>query len=173
MCFAGEDDDETIIYVFRRSFITNFDWMLVAVFLLFTPAIVGAIIEYGVQDPSKIVTPELAFVLSSFLYLFTFLYAFLNFVNWFFNIYIITNKRIFDLDFVGFLYKNTSEAPLTSIEDVTSTVSGTLRFLFNYGSVYVQTAAERREFEFHDVSDPAKVRDLISDIVSNLRDVKN
>lgn len=89
-----------------------------------------------------------------------------NFLNWFFNVYIITNKKIVDVDFHGILYKNISEAPLRNVEDVTSNVSGALEVIFNYGSVYVQTAGERREFEFENVSHPAKIRDIISDLVA-------
>lgn len=74
-----------------------------------------------------------------------------------------------DLDFVGLLHKNISETSLHNIEDVTSTVSGALRITFNYGSVFIQTAGETREFEFTDVANPSKVRDILSDIVVKIK----
>lgn len=168
MAFDGEDADEKILYVFRKSFITNLDWMFVAFLLLITPNGVNSIWAFATAGTHQYIPLKLALVLELFWYLFTFGYIFVNFINWFFNVYIISNKRIFDLDFVGFLYRNISEAPLTSIEDVTSNIKGTLRVVFNYGSVFIQTAAEKREFEFIDVAKPANVRDIISDIVANL-----
>lgn len=168
MTFDGEDSDEKILYVFRRSFITNLDWIFVALLLLITPNILNSIWAFTETSAQQYIPLKLALILEFFWYLFTFGYIFVNFINWFFNVYIISNKRIFDLDFVGFLYKNISEAPLSSIEDVTSNVKGTLRVIFNYGSVFIQTAAEKREFEFVDVAKPAHVRDIISDIVANL-----
>lgn len=168
IAFDGEDNDEKILYVFRRSMITNIDWMIVTFFLLFTPTVASIIFSFASPETQNLIPTRLTFVLNFFWYLFTLGYAFQNFINWFFNVYIITNKRIFDLDFVGFLYKNISEAPLSNIEDVTSTVSGTLRIIFNYGTVNIQTAAEQREFDFTDVPRPSMVRDIISDIIADL-----
>jgi membrane protein YdbS with pleckstrin-like domain len=166
---AGEDPDEQILYVFRRSFITNFDWILVTILLLVTPLVASFIFAFASPETRAIVSPQLAFILTLFWYLFTFGFVFQNFINWFFNVYIITSKRVLDLDFIGLLYKNISEAPLTSVEDVTSTVRGTIRVIFNYGTVYVQTAAQQREFQFEDVADPSKVRDIVSDIVTSVK----
>ncbi len=167
--FDGEDDDEHILYLFRRSFITNVDWIFFSMLLIMTPWVASLI--FGLADDqtkSTIPYPVLLAVIL-FWYLFTAGYIFQNFLNWFFNVYIVTNKRIMDIDFVGLLYKNLSEAPLTSIEDVTSNVKGALRVTFNYGSVLIQTAAELREFEFTDVANPSRIRDIISDIVTNLK----
>jgi len=55
------------------------------------------------------------------------------------------------------------------VEDITSTVSGATQMIFNYGNVVIQTSAEKREFEFEAVSNPAKVRDLISDLVMEIK----
>lgn len=161
----GQDEDEINLYVFRRSFITNFDWMFVTLLLLLTPPFANAIFLASGADTQELITPFFAFALNIFWYLFTFGYAFQCFLNWFFNLYIITNKRIIDVDFVGFLYKNISETALDSIEDVTSTVGGAIKVIFNYGDVIIQTAGQKREFEFNDVANPSKVRDIIADII--------
>jgi len=73
------------------------------------------------------------------------------------------------MDFHGLLSKNISEAPLKNVEDVTSNVTGALRVIFNYGHVYIQTSAEKREFDFEDVANPSKVRDLVSDLAMEVR----
>jgi hypothetical protein len=92
-----------------------------------------------------------------------------RFLNWFFNIHIITNKRVMDMDFDHLLHRNISEAPLRNIEDITYTISGAIETVFNFGTVSIQTAAEKRELEFYQVADPAKIQDLLSDMVSNAR----
>ncbi len=74
-----------------------------------------------------------------------------------------------DIDFRGLTYKNISEAPIKNIEDVTSNVSGFFGTTFNYGYVDIQTSAEKREFEFENVTNPAKIRDLISDLVEKVK----
>jgi hypothetical protein len=88
---------------------------------------------------------------------------------WYFNVYIISDKKIVDIDFRGFLYKNISEAPIKNIEDVTSNVSGLFGTTFNFGYVDIQTSAEKREFEFENVSNPSKIRDLIADLVEEVK----
>ncbi len=164
---SGEDDDEVILYLFRRAFVTNFKWVFTTVFGLI---VVIPILNYYIQTLSPNIRANInpGFILATniFLYLVIIGHALQGFLNWFFNIYIITNKRIFDLDFTGFLHKTISEAPLENVEDVTSRVSGTLRVILNIGTVYIQTAAESREFEFADMSNPSRVRDMIADIVT-------
>jgi hypothetical protein len=164
--FDGEDDDEDILYIFRRSFITNLDWICIAVVMVITPSIVGGILSFDNITVSR----SFLFTLSVFWYLATVGFLFQNFTNWFFNVYIITTKRIVDVDFHGILYKNISEAPLKNLEDVTSNISGALEVIFNYGSVFIQTSAEKREFEFESIPNPAKVRDIISDMMTKLRE---
>ncbi len=73
------------------------------------------------------------------------------------------------MDFHGMLSKNISEASLKNVEDVTSNVTGTLRIAFNFGHVYIQTSAKQREFDFVDVSNPSKVRDIVADLAMEIK----
>lgn len=77
------------------------------------------------------------------------------------------------MDFSGFLYRNISEAPLRNIEDITHRMSGISATIFNYGDVLIQTAGETREFDFTSVPNPIKVQDIISDLVSEIKDGKD
>lgn len=169
ICFAGEDTDEAILYIFKKSFFTNIDWLLGTIILLLIPALVSYIYSFAQPTEQALISLGFKLTLSGFWYLFVFGYIIYNFLNWFFNVYIITNKRIVDIDFNGLLYKNISEAPLQSVEDVTSNINTVIKTILNYGSVFIQTAAEKREFEFADVADPGKVRDLISDVITQLK----
>lgn len=164
--FEGEDSDEKILYIFRRSFVTNFDWMAVALLLLTVPFVVDIILLQANNATRAAISPFFIFVVHVFWYIFAFGFIFQNFINWFFNVYVVTTKKIIDIDVVGFLYKNVSEASILNIEDVTSNISGAKRMIFNYGDVMIQTAAETKEFEFADVANPNKVRDIISDIAT-------
>jgi len=160
--YEGEDSDEKILYILRQSFILNIPWMVSVIALAFLPFFLYSSIPTFISSSFK-----LAGIL--FWYLLLFGYSFQRFLNWFFNVYIISNKKIIDVDFHGILYKNISEAPLRSIEDVTSTVSGVVGVTFNIGDVFIQTAAETSQFEFNSVDNPSKLRDLISDLVARKR----
>lgn len=167
--FDGEDFDEDILLLLRKAVVTNLGWIFATALIVVVPLPFGILINFAVAGPINL-NPSIYFILLSFWYLFGFGYAFLNFINWFFSVYIVTTKRIVDVDFHGLLYKNQAEAPLRNIEDVTYSIVGTTQVLFNYGDVNIQTAAENREFDFSKVPNPARVADIISDLVSQERD---
>jgi hypothetical protein len=167
--YEGKDNDEKILYVYRRAFITNISWIFMILVFMAMPIMLNIVIEGIDKSLFKLIPTNLIIVLNLFWYLFVAGFVFMSFTNWFFNIYMITNKKIVDMDFQGLTYKNISEAPLTNIEDVTSNINGTFGTIFNIGSVLIQTAAERTEFEFNDVYNPSQVRDIISDMVTEAR----
>lgn len=167
--FEGEDKDEDVVYVFRKALITNVGWLLFTMFLLVIPLIVNVLVAQAASNYPKAISASNVFIFNAFWYLGTFGFAFERFLHWFFNIYIVSDKRIVDVDYEYLLHKNVSEAPLRNIEDITYTIKGPLQTLFNYGTVYIQTAAEKGRLEFDDVSSPGKVQDIISDLVSQIR----
>ncbi len=167
--YDGEDRDEKILYVIRKSWIMITRWMLVFVAMLLAPQFIFPVILGTFGGAQGLFSPSFVFVANIFWYLASFGFFLQNFMNWYFSVNVITTKKIVDVDFKGLLYKNISEAPLDNVEDVTSTISGTAKVIFNYGNVLIQTAAENTEFEFEDIDDPAEVRDIISDLISEHR----
>lgn len=169
-CFDGEDKDEKILYVLRKHPVTNVDWIFISVLLFITPLLVSRFVAlFGASTFPHIPANYLTIVII-FWYLFNFIYTLESFLVWFFNVYIISDKRIVDMDFYGLLYRNVSEAPIRNIEDVTYNISGALKVIFNYGDVLIQTAGEKIEFEFEEVSNPSRVVDILSDLVSKLKE---
>ncbi len=167
-CYDGEDRDERILYVIRKSWIIIFRWMIIFVLMLVAPQFIFPIIFDSFGGASNFFSPQFLFITNVFWYLVSLGFFLQNFMNWYFSVNVITNKKIIDVDFKGLLYKNISEAPLDNIEDVTSNISGTLKVIFNYGNILIQTAAEKTEFEFEDIDNPSKVRDIISDLIAEL-----
>lgn len=164
-CYDGEDQDEKILYVIRASILTLFPWILRVIVLTLIPLLVAPFALTLKFKGELIVNPSFTVLFSIFWYLVTFGVFLQGLASWFFNVYIITSKKILDMDFYGLTYKNISETTLENIQDVTSTISGTLRTVFNVGSVFIQTAAEKQEFEFTDIDNPSKIRDIVSDLI--------
>jgi hypothetical protein len=122
ICYDGEDSNEKILYILRRSLYTNIGWTLVTALLIVAPFILTPHFIIETMGLKEIIRPQFYTIIYLFWYLLAFGYGFQNFLNWFFNAYIISTKKILDFDFHGLLYKNISEAPLTNVEDVTSTM---------------------------------------------------
>ena len=169
MCFEGEDKDEEILYVFRKALITNMRWVAFTALLLIVPVFFNTLLSDLSAASSNFINTRIVIILNAFWFLFTLGFAFERFINWFFTVHIITSKRVVDMDFDSILHRNISEAPLRNIEDITFTVAGALQTIFNYGTVSVQTAAEQREIEFVQISNPSKIQDILSDLVSEVK----
>lgn len=164
--FHSQDPDEKIILFLRRHFITNIGWLSLTFifsiipFLLFIVGI--SVFEIlNISLPLKFITAILILY-----YFIVFIYAFINFLNWFYNVTIITDRRIVDVDYTSLLYHNVAITKLSQIEDVNYTKAGFLRSIFNYGDVYAQTAgAASDHFDMLAIPQPEKIANYISDII--------
>jgi hypothetical protein len=167
--FDGKDVDEEIQYVFRRHFITNVPWIVLGILLFFVPKIAAlTFLDLRINGVGLVETSVWAWFLV-FWYLFTFGFLFENFISWFFDVFMVTNKRIVDIDFEGVLYRSISETNLNNIEDATSRNAGALGAILDIGDITIQTAGERREFELDGVHNPSMIRDLIMDFVAEYK----
>lgn len=147
--FEEKDVDESILLVLRPHWFTNVSWILTTIVLLIIPIFLFPALS-GFAPSYRFIT-----VLSYFLV--TFVFAFEKFLSWYFNVFIITDERVVDIDFNNLLVKKFSEAKISMIQDVTSKVIGLLPTMFNFGSVFIQTAAEVPEITFENVPNPEKV----------------
>jgi len=90
-----------------------------------------------------------------------------GFLDWFFNVYIVTNQRVVDIDFYNLIYKEVSDAKINKVQDVTYKMGGVIRTIFDYGDVFIQTAAEVPNFEFLAVPRPNVVAKILEDLITN------
>ncbi len=157
--FSTQGKEEEIILVLRKHPITQVKWLLIAFTLSLAPFLFGSIDLLGFLPGNY----QFAGLILWYLMLTGFVLE--SFLTWFFNVYIITDERIIDVDFLSLIYRNISTAKIDNIEDVTATTGGALKALFNFGTVSIQTAAEKREFEFEDVPRPAQVTKLINELI--------
>ena len=161
--FENQEKDEKIVLLLRAHVITLVPAVFIILILLATPILVLSLLPMFGVNLAEVVRPELLAAVVFFWYLFTAGYSFLQFLLWFFNVYLVTNERLIDFDFHGFLLKTVSETRLSKIQDVTSRIYGPVRTFFNYGDIFIQTAGTEREFEFHAVPKPDLVARIISE----------
>ncbi len=159
--FDSQETGEKIILLLRQHIIVLILPILTIILMIFAPILIGAgAVFFGVNFSSFLTQIQLLIIIV-FWYLFIFAFAIYKFIFWYFNIYILTNERIIDYDFRGILHKQTSFAKLGQIQDVTPKMIGFFSTFFNYGDIYVQTAGERQEFDFHKVPKPDEVSNRI------------
>lgn len=161
--FEGQDADETILLLLRAHPITNLSWIMPALLLFFMPFFVPKLLFLAGIDISFLpYSYRVTFLILN--YLFIMVIAFEGFLSWYFNVYIVTDKNLIDVDFHSLLFKNIDIAPLRNVEDVSSSMAGVSHSIFHYGNVSIQTAGATKNIEFHNVPNPHHVADFILDL---------
>lgn len=166
--FETQQEDEEVVLFLRQHIIVNVPWILVASILLIMPTVLSPMIFGNLKLP--FVVPAGFFIVGMlFWYLFTFGFILMSFLRWFFNIYIVTNERVVDIDFIHLLYKEFSEARLEKVQDLSYKSGGLFAAFFNFGDVSIQTAGELPNFEFDAVPRPERVLQTISELVEKVK----
>ena len=155
VCFETQDDGEGVVVFLRQHPIVNLGWIVGALLMLTLSSV------FGFFPPYANLPAGYQFVVTSGWYLFVTGFVLAKFMGWFFNIYLITDERVVDVDFYGLLYRDLTVAKLDKIQDINFTQAGSFAAIFNYGNIYIQTAAERTRFEFMKVPNPAKVVEIL------------
>ena len=157
--FASQHHEEKVLLLLRRHPITQLGWISIALILAMLPSLFASI---GLVDflPVRF---QVAAAIGWYLIVMGFVLE--SFLSWFYNVFIITDERVIDVDFNNLLYKNISAAKIDNIEDVTQSAGGVLASIFNYGTIRVQTAGAVTEFEFNEVPQPAKVAAFLNEMI--------
>lgn len=132
--------NEKILIVLHRHWLVLFGKLVVCVFLALVP-----FLALGILAASNIQV-----VLSGNIILFAFsvymmiiaLIMFLFWMDYYFDIWIITTERIIDIEQRGLFNREVSEFMLMHVEDVTIEIPGILATLMKFGNIMIQTAGE-------------------------------
>jgi len=149
--FKEQDDKEEIILVMRPHWFTNVSWVISAIGMLMVPMLAQFLPVWG-EVPLKYQAWGILFW-----YMITLAFCLEQFLSWYFDVYIITDERVIDIEFNNLLDKKFAETKISMIQDVSSRVAGISQTMFNYGDVRIQTAAEIPELCFEKVPNPDKV----------------
>jgi len=159
---------EKIIKGLRRHWFSLLR-IVIALLLLF---IVPGVLVWMFWDSVSVwmanpVTGPVITVLGSMYFLSVWLFAFLEFTDYYLDVWIITNERVLNIEQEGLFERTASELDLASVQDATAEVRGFLQTMFSYGNVFVQTAGEKERFHFKDVPRPEEVQELVMSLVQD------
>jgi membrane protein YdbS with pleckstrin-like domain len=131
--------DEKIHYIVRHHWAGFLGTLGLVVGMGLVPLMIllvaGGLIGQGFED---IIPVIVLFISGFFVFLLTFLFG--AWINYYFDIVFITNKRILNVDQKGLLSRGTSELPLKQVQNVSAQVEGFLQTTFNYGTLVIETA---------------------------------
>jgi len=165
ICFETQTPDEELVLLLRRHWFTNLPWIVLVLVMLFVPPLVFRLGLLGQTEAVRAIPFRFQLVGTLVWYILTLGFAFESFIMWYFNAFLVTNRRIIDVDFWGLLHKSVSETPLSNVQDVTHEVSGFWRVVFDFGDIYIQTAGEIPRIEFKDIPKPDLVHKKIAELI--------
>ncbi len=173
--FATQNKGEKVYILLRRHWVTNFGWLSSAVFWSFIPPLVlmgvDLVLRFSVVDFLGV---KLFTVLALTFYGVLITFCLRKYLDWYFNVYIVTNERVIDYDVkVDVVTRGASELTLDNIEEVREESVGVIASLLNMGTVQVFSAANKKVITFQNVGRPTFVRDIIADLAKLIRDVKD
>jgi len=165
--FPGQKENEIVKHLISKHWIV---YVKLVLFILLTIGTLTGIylwLELGVD-----ITPNTARLVTIFFLLgldFALLIAFIRWLEDEIDIIIVTNERMIFVDQISFMHRVISETELSQIQDVKHVSKGIFSNLFNFGSLVVQTAAEKMLFEIHHVRDPYAMARRIMDLANQYK----
>ncbi|HAM96681.1 TPA: hypothetical protein DCP76_02690, partial [Patescibacteria group bacterium] len=159
--FHGQEQEEQVILIIRSHWIIYVPQILLAILVLVFPWLLGAIVPAIFES----VVIFISLLITSFLIGISILVSAI--VKWYYNVDMITDQRVVDLDFPNVMAHTMSETQLEHIEDITQKQLGLLGSIFDVGTVYVQTAGSAQNIEFTNVPRPRDVQEILSDLLES------
>jgi len=156
--FDSQRDDETVLLSMRAHPVT-----LVPAF--FNTIVFFILIFFLNFVISQLISVRSVLYINIFFIFFVFVYLWMQIVNWYFNIGLITNMQIIDVDFNILTFKEITRTELAHVEDITVKTSGFISGIFDFGSIYIQTAGSEINSEFIMIPHPARAAKIIEDIL--------
>ncbi len=158
--FPGQHENEDVVRVVHRHWfnLAAHFFILIVLFLL----TFGSIALFTALFPAITTGAAtlIAFIENSFL-LFLWLYTFLLWIDYYFDVWIITTERVINIEQKGLFVRNISEIDFSRIQDISTRVTGFVATMLNFGDLYIQTASENERVTFRQVPDPNQLKDEI------------
>ena len=151
-----QDPDEKIFFKVHKHWLFLFFSFLKALFSLLVLAMVVYFVGF-----SRIFSSLALLIILSIWLLIVLVYGFFEWAIWYLDLYILTDKRIIDIEQNTLFSRQVSETDLARVQDVTFEIKGILATFFNYGNVKVETAGSETVITLDQIAEPERMQKMI------------
>ncbi len=169
--FPGQRKGETISLIIRKHKLVLISEILIVLFLALIPIIFFFMIAAS-SFPAFLEYPynRIYVLFSLVFYGFLWIGSFVIWIDYYMDVWIVTDERLIDVQQIGLFGRVVSELDLRRIQDITSEVNGILETVFGFGDVYIQTASEDKRFKMKSIPHPVETRRKITELYNAARE---
>ena len=155
--FLTQESDEDVLRVIHKHPLTLFREMYISLVIFVVSLIV--MLGYFYYNLWIIFVAAFVFFVASVVS------GFYSFFVWDRDIYIITDRRIIDVEQRSLFSKTQKEAKYNKIQDTHIEINGVFGSIFGYGNLSIQTASDT-SLTFHDIANPVSIQKLITELIN-------
>lgn len=157
------DFDEKIIFFLHRHPFIFIKKILVYLGLGALPFLVFFVLRAYLPSilENEIIYP-LLILLASLWLIFIWISLFQSWINYYFDLYVVTNRQIINIDQAGLFNRTLSKQSLSRVQDISVESKGFFATILKYGNIYVQSAGAKERFVFSEVKDPYLIAEKLN-----------
>ncbi len=159
---------ERIITIVRRHYFVMLTSLITIALVALLPLVLLEMVMSGFipieGDIGTLITKTLGewkFFAYSLWLLLLWVAFFIEWTDYYLDIWIITDRRIIDVEQKGFFNREVTSFSYDYIQDITVETRGLIPTLLKFGTLHVQTAGQHREILIRSAAHPEDVRSII------------
>lgn len=166
------DEDKIVIFV-RRHWASFLGQFLLSFFMFVIPLAIITVVYFSAPGFYQGIVRNFIVLGLSIYYLISATVAFVAWVSFYYDFYIVGEDTIVDITQQGFFGRQISQLSLLRVQDVTSNIKGFLPTFFGFGDVLVETAGEQSQnFLLRAIPNPQEVAAKIMELHDQIVEVE-
>ena len=150
-------ENERVEFILRRHWIVFVLNLLVPLVLVLAYGLIAQVLIVAFPNITHAPYSNLGLLVTSAVMLFAWLLMLATWIDFYFDVWIVTNQRLVDIDQIGLFNRKTAELNYRHMQDVSVYQQGFLQTTFNYGSINIQSAGTVVKFNFDKAANPHEI----------------
>lgn len=161
------DETEKILRIVRKHWFVLIGDMIVLIFFIAIPMVI--FVAWNTFNLSSMISFSGDPIFAGLFFLFSWLLI-IWLIGWdmwtdyYLDVLILTDKRIFDITQDGLFKRTSSSFRLDRIQNITVEMKGIIQTLFDFGTIRLETAGEHEDFVAHFITHPYEIKKEINEM---------
>lgn len=161
------DKNEQILRVVHRHWFVLLGDIFALVFFLALPVVL--LVAMNIIPITKVLSfTGSTFAAGGFFFfswtLIVWMFAWKMWTDYYLDVLIVTDKRIFNIDQQGFFHRESGSFRIDRIQNISVDQKGIIQTLLNFGTIHIETAGENEEFIAEYIGNPHLVKKFINEL---------